>query len=588
MKQKAILYCRVSGKKQTVDGSGLDSQEYRCRQYADAKGYEVEDVFGDDVTGGGDFMKRPGMVALLRYLDERPGMNYVVIFDDLKRYARDVEFHLKLRRLMSERGATRECLNFNFEDSPEGKFNEIISAAAGELERLQMGRQNRQKSIARLEQGYAVLSQPPVGYRYEKSAQGGKVLVRDEPHASVVQEALEGYATRRFESQVEVKRFLESHPQFPRGKEGEIRQMFVVRMLRQKLYAGYVESTGWGVPVRQGNHEGLVSAETFERIQQRLDQGVYAQTRKDIKQDFPLRGAVCCGDCDTPLTAGWSKGKYKKYPYYFCREKGCAQYGKSIARDKIEGRFADLLQSIEPKQGLVRAAALMFRDLWDHQAKHTENAARSLKQDIQSAESKVDQMVERIVDATNPRVIAAFEKRIDEMERQKLVLQEKMLQIGKPRRTFDEMFELSMRFLSNPCKIWNSGRIEAQRLVLKLVFLEHLAYCRNEGFRTPKTAFPFNVLGGFSEESCKMVLPEGIELSTSPLPRECSTTELRQPCLASQTTGGAGPSGRRRGETSLLQPLVARRPHLSRALSETRRPEAATKRLRLQEPRRLG
>ena len=26
-----------------------------------------------------------------------------------------------------------------------------------------------------------------------------------------------------------------------------------------------------------------------------------------------------------------------------------------------------------------------------------------------------------------------------------------------------------------------------------------------------------------------LVLPEGIELSTSPLPRECSTTELRQP-----------------------------------------------------------
>ena len=27
-----------------------------------------------------------------------------------------------------------------------------------------------------------------------------------------------------------------------------------------------------------------------------------------------------------------------------------------------------------------------------------------------------------------------------------------------------------------------------------------------------------------------MVLLEGIELSTSPLPRECSTTELQQPC----------------------------------------------------------
>jgi hypothetical protein len=32
-----------------------------------------------------------------------------------------------------------------------------------------------------------------------------------------------------------------------------------------------------------------------------------------------------------------------------------------------------------------------------------------------------------------------------------------------------------------------------------------------------------------------MVLPEGIELSTSPLPRECSTTELRQ-----RRVGGRG------------------------------------------------
>ncbi|MEQ8651518.1 MAG: hypothetical protein RIC87_03565 [Kiloniellales bacterium] len=34
--------------------------------------------------------------------------------------------------------------------------------------------------------------------------------------------------------------------------------------------------------------------------------------------------------------------------------------------------------------------------------------------------------------------------------------------------------------------------------MLTLVFSEHLAYCRNEGFRTPKTAFPFKVLGDFS------------------------------------------------------------------------------------------
>jgi DNA invertase Pin-like site-specific DNA recombinase len=57
----------VSNKKQKHDGDGLHSQEHRCRDYANARGYGVEAVFNDDVSGGGDFMKRPGMVAMLRF-----------------------------------------------------------------------------------------------------------------------------------------------------------------------------------------------------------------------------------------------------------------------------------------------------------------------------------------------------------------------------------------------------------------------------------------------------------------------------------------------------------------------------------------
>ena len=527
MTQPAVIYCRVSSKRQTKDGSGLNSQEYRCRQYAEAKNYEVEKVFPDDVSGGGDFMKRKGMVALLRYLDDHPETNYVVIFDDLKRYSRDTEFHLKLRRLMAERGAIRECLNFNFEDSPEGKLNETVTVAAGAYERESMARQNAQRTVARLEQGFATLSQPPIGFRYAKSSQGGRVLVRHEPFASIVQEALEGYATGRFGSQVEVKRFLEDQPQFRKGKNGKIRQWEVVRMLRQKLYAGYVESPGWGVSVRKGQHEGLIAAETFERIQKRLDQGVYAPTRKDIKKDFPLRGAVCCSACGTPLTAGWSTGKYRKYAYYRCRNRSCSQNG-SIRREKIEGEFASLLREIEPRPGLVKSANKMFRDLWDHMAQHSSDVATAIEADVLKKEKEVDQLVDRILDVSNPRVIARLESRVEELEREKLVLEEKLHHAGQPLKPFDEMFELSVRFLSSLCDTWDSGRFDAQRLVLKLVFPGHLAYCQNGGFRTPKTTFPFSMLGDISGGFVKMVLPQRFELWTSPLPRECSTPELRQ------------------------------------------------------------
>lgn len=65
----ALIYRRVSSTKQRLENSGLESQEHRCRQYAQDKSYVVETVFLDDSSGVGDFMNRPGMMALLAYLE---------------------------------------------------------------------------------------------------------------------------------------------------------------------------------------------------------------------------------------------------------------------------------------------------------------------------------------------------------------------------------------------------------------------------------------------------------------------------------------------------------------------------------------
>lgn len=133
--RSAVIYCRVSHAKQKTQGSGLESQEHRCRQYADSNGYIAEAVFPDDFSGGGDFMDRPGMKALLSFIDAQPKKNYTLIFGDLKHFARDTRFHIELRNAFRKRGAIVECLNFRFEDTPEGKFVETTFAAQGELER---------------------------------------------------------------------------------------------------------------------------------------------------------------------------------------------------------------------------------------------------------------------------------------------------------------------------------------------------------------------------------------------------------------------------------------------------------------------
>ena len=491
----AIIYCRISSPGQT----GLGSQEHRCQQYAEAKEYTVVATFFDDVTGGGDFMKRKGMVSLLKFMDQHPERRFIVIFDDLRRYARDTEFHLSLRRQMLARGATRECLNFNFEDTPEGKFNETINAAVGELDRETNARQNRQKSIARLEQGYAVFAHLPFGYKYVKAkGSNSKVVVRDEPLASIVQEVLEGFASGRFASQAEAKRFLEAQPEFPKDfRDGTIRQQKVIRILNNNMYAGYVGAPMWGIPYRDGKHKGLISKATFEKIQERLKGGAYAPARKDLNKGFVLRGAVSCGCCGNKLTACSSKGLYKYYAYYLCyADKSCEAYGKSIPRAKIEGEFETLLTTLQPSQSLYEVALAMFRNYWNTKAERAKSSVTLIKAEIEEAEQQIAKLVDRIVETTNNRVLNALENRIDELEKQKLILAEKAQKAARPQPTFDEILELSLNLLANPYKMWVSGDFNLRRLVLRLVFSEPITYRRNEGFRTAPTSLPFRMLAG--------------------------------------------------------------------------------------------
>lgn len=492
--KKAVIYCRISSKKQK-EGSGLESQEHRCREYAERHGYDVEAVFPDDVSGGGDFMNRPGMVALLAYLNAQSDKGYVVIFVDLKRFARDTEFHIKLRREFKLRNAFVECLNFKFDDTPEGKFIETIFAAHGALEREQNGRQVIQKMKARVEQGFWVF-QAPIGYCYTKAKRGGKELIRDEPAASIVQEALEGFASGRFGSQTEVQRFFESQPEFPHDlPNGKVRTWKVTKILTSPIYAGYVQAPKWGVGLRAGQHEGLISLEISPKVQDRLQAGAMAPARKDINLDFPLRGFVTCGDCDKPLRSCWSKGKYKKYPYYLCHTKGCQSYGKSIKRGKLESEFEDLLTRMSPSVGLLKLVRAMLEDAWDQRLTQMNEWRKAIRRDILKIEKQINMFLDRIVETTSGITITAYERKIVALENEKHLASEKLENSFKPKATFGQMIELSTRFLESPGKLWNSGNITLQKLVLRLVFTERLAYHRIEGYRTPKTTLPFKALG---------------------------------------------------------------------------------------------
>ncbi|WP_419740148.1 recombinase zinc beta ribbon domain-containing protein [Ruegeria sp.] len=296
----------------------------------------------------------------------------------------------------------------------------------------------------------------------------GKLLVRHEPHASVLQEALEGFASGRFDAQVEVKRFLERQPDFPKDlPNGEIRNQRVKDILTRPIYAGFVEVPKWNVSLRKGHHEGLITFATFEKIQSRLREGARAPARKDINEDFPLRGFIRCGDCDKPLTACWSKSKTgRKHPYYLCYNKACVSNRKSIPRDRLEGEFEGILKAIQPTENLFSLAKAMFKDAWNQKLLQTQHAAASRKKEAAKLQKQIDRLLERIVETDNASVITAYENRIAALERQKLVVNDDIENRGKPKRAFDEMFELAFTFLSNPWNLLTSDIFSYKSLIL--------------------------------------------------------------------------------------------------------------------------
>lgn len=194
-----------------------------------------------------------------------------------------------------------------------------------------------------------------------------------------------------------------------------------------------------------------------------------------------------------------------------CFQKGCGSYRKSIRRDDLEGEFEGLLSQLTPSERLLRYLRIIFEAEWKKRLAGLEEAKTALKRERAKIEKQIGSLVDRIVVTDSASVIAAYERKIADLEKQKLMTEEKLRTGTAPVRSFEQMFELALGFLSNPQKLWNSEHIEDKRTVLRLAFDERIAYCRKSGLRTPKTTLPFKVLGHLHGGECKMAETVGFE-----------------------------------------------------------------------------
>ena len=136
----------------------------------------------------------------------------------------------------------------------------------------------------------------------------------------------------------------------------------------------------------------------------------------------------------------------------------------------------------------------LFRLRWDERAKSRKDEVATLKQEIVATDKRIGQFLERIVESESPAVIDAYERKVEELQREKLVLAEKTTRCGTVAKDYDATFQTAFSFLSNPWNLWENGTFEDRRIVLKLTLASHLEYDWNQGVQTADISLPFKAL----------------------------------------------------------------------------------------------
>lgn len=484
-----IIYCRVSSKWQ-LDWWWLNSQQVSCKQHCARKGYKIASVFNDAFTGWD--LNRPWLNRLFKFIDDNnkdPSKDKITVFltEDISRIARDYQVHIELTKWLLKRWVRYETVNMTFEDTPAGKMIEGMMAIHSEYFR----RNNQYQVINRQESRLLDWYRPwdyPLWYRTEKAPVGGKILVKDEPNASIVGEALVWYANDLFNSVKEVADFLQRkwldlrRYKKKRKESNIIHTSLAQRMLTNILYSWHIEykkttrdkdgiiKKEWDISLREWKHEWLISLETYYKIQEKLaGKRPYTHESKVINDDYPLRWFVVCSCCQLPFTSWKSRSKNKQQIAYYQFNRKCIHKWKSISAASLHSIMNEKIMNIWIDDRFLSFMKILITEEHETRIQDSKLNQKNIDKSIADAQKEIDNLLSSLANTTSAIVQKKIEQKIEESElrRLRLVEQLKDLQVDVG---ITKVLDMAFDIMSNPYYIWHNGTVDQKQMLLRLLF----------------------------------------------------------------------------------------------------------------------
>jgi site-specific DNA recombinase len=345
MKQRAILYTRVSTDEQNNGYSPADQKE-RLTKYCEQNNIEVVAFYHDDESG--KTFNRPQWLNIMSYLKKNSSSVDLLIFIKWDRFSRNVsEAYITINALQKfgvEPQAIEQPLNFEI---PEQKIMLAIYLAAPEVDNDRRTL-NIFHGMRRAKKEGRWLGTCPRGYKNIRDEKNKPIIIPEGGlQETLIKKAFSEYATGLYNIE-ELRKKLH--------KEGlKLTKNAFAFVLKNKTYTGKIfipaykdEPAHW----IDGVHEGIIDESLFYEVQDLLTgkKRKLPNKIKTIREELPLRGFLECPRCGRTLTGSASTGRSgEKFFYYHC-DKGCKERINAIETNK---EFAKKFKMIKINSDLI-------------------------------------------------------------------------------------------------------------------------------------------------------------------------------------------------------------------------------------------
>ena len=338
------LYERVSTREQQEEGYSLEAQDTSLRAYAGRMGMAVGVTFVDVESGRKKGREQFGQ--LLQWLRRQPEGRRVVVADKTDRVYRNLRDWVVLDELGAELHLVREGTVIAEHSKSAEKFMHGIKVLMAKNYSDNLSEEVKKGLDQKAQDGHYP-GRAPLGYINQR-VDGKSTLALDAERALLVRGLFELYDAGTHSLQD-----LATHARtagLRTRRAGILLASSVHLALRSPLYGGWFR---WGGKVYRSSDPVIVTAELWQRVQDRLDGK--PMTRPGAR-NFAFGGFMSCGYCQSAVTPEMHKG----HVYYRCFRR-CR--GQSYTREeRLRELFGGLVLPLRMSEENARLVAEKLKE----------------------------------------------------------------------------------------------------------------------------------------------------------------------------------------------------------------------------------